>query len=123
MNIKDITSISNLCYVIKHKVEHYTDIKWLADKIRDSGVRIYNTDYAVMYDSIITRYLAKHPDKNTYRITVDENSTLFIDKIEVVVGFDISDIINVYVYRYVERDANGIIHIYIAIGDKYVGSN
>lgn len=119
MNIKGITSISDLCYTIKHKVERYTDIKWLADKIRDSNVRIYNIDYDVMYDSIVAKYLSKHPDENTYHIIVDENSTLFIDKIEVI-NFDISNIINAYIYRYIERDINGIIHIYIAIGDKYV---
>lgn len=122
MNIKGITNISDLCYMIKHKVEHYTDIKWLADKIRDSGVRIYNTDYAVMYDSIIIKYLSKYPDENTYHIIVDKNKALFIDKIEVI-NFDISNIINAYIYRYIERDINGVIHIYVAIGDKYVGLN
>lgn len=122
MNIKGIISVSDLCYMIKYKVERYTDIKWLTDKIRNSGVRIYNIDYAVMYDNIIIKYLSKHPDENTYHIIVDENSTLFVDKIEVV-SFDISDIINVYVYRYIERDTNGVIHIYVAIGDKYAGLN
>lgn len=122
MNIKGVTSISDLCYTIKYKVERYTDIKWLADKIRDSGVRIYNIDYTIMYNSIITKYLSKHPDENTYHIIINENSALFIDKIEVI-NFDISNIINVYIYRYIERDINGIMHIYVAIGDKYAGLN
>lgn len=119
MNVKDITNISDLCYMIKYKVERYTDIKWLADKIRDSGVRIYNIDYTIMYDSIITKYLSKHPDENTHHIIVNENGTLFIDKIEVI-NFDISNIIDAYIYKYIERDIDGIIHIYVAIGDKYV---
>lgn len=122
MNVKDVANVSDLCYMIKYKVERYTDIKWLADKIRDSGVIVYNIDYAIMYDSIITKYLSKHPDKNTYHIIINENSSLFVDKIEAI-NFDISNIINVYVYKYIERDINGIIRIYVAIGDKYAGLN
>lgn len=122
MNVKNITNISDLCYTIKYKVERYTDIKWLNDKIIDSGVRICVIDYAIMYDSIMAKCLSKHPDENTYHIIIDENNSLFIDKIEII-NFDISNIINIYVYRYIERDINGIIRIYVALGDKYAGLN
>lgn len=117
MNVKDITDLSDLCYTIKYKVERYTEIKWLADKIKDSGVRLYNINVENLYDYIVSIYLSSKQYNSAFYFKVNNNEVLFVDKVDLAyIGRNPR--IVVYLYRYIEKDEQGLIHIYIAMGDK-----
>lgn len=92
-------------YIIKYMINNvnaYMQAKWLQEAISQRGYRIYDIDYIILVNCILSAVLlGEYKDKLLFKAkNIIENDTLCIYEICIVLGTGDKIIIDAYLYEY-----------------------